>query len=95
MAVFKCEGYLFYMLGEFCIFSMQSVTTWKKGSKPKKQRSRILQAYKINILHTWRWPCRMKQVVKDSENQYNKAAWRWKHNLQYSLNNTVQQDAKI
>jgi hypothetical protein len=27
MAVFKCEGYLFYMLGEFCIFSMQSVTT--------------------------------------------------------------------
>jgi hypothetical protein len=33
--------------------------------------------------------------VKDSENQHNKAARRRKHNLQYTLNNTVQQDAKI
>jgi hypothetical protein len=50
---------------------------------------------KINILHTWRWPCRPKHVVKDSENQHNKAACRRKHNLQYPLNNTVHQDAKI
>jgi hypothetical protein len=34
-------------------------------------------------------------LAKDSENQQNKAARRWKHNLQYQLNNTVQQDAKI
>jgi hypothetical protein len=43
---------------------------------------------KINIwriLHTWRWPCRPKHVVKDSETQHNKAARRRKHNLQYPL----------
>jgi hypothetical protein len=33
--------------------------------------------------------------MKDSETQHNKAARRRKHNLQYPLNNTVQQDAKI
>jgi hypothetical protein len=45
-------------------------------------RSRILQAYEIkNILHTWRWPCRPKRVVKESDNQHNKAAYRRKHNL--------------
>jgi hypothetical protein len=40
---------------------------------------------KINILHTWRWACRPKHVVKDSENQYNRAARRRKHNLQNPL----------
>jgi hypothetical protein len=50
----------------------------------------------INILHTWRWPCRQKHVVKDSgKPTYNKATRRRKHNLQNPLNNTVQQDAKI
>jgi hypothetical protein len=45
--------------------NMQSVTTWEKGRQKKKQRSRILQAYENkNILHTWRWPCRPKHVVK-------------------------------
>jgi hypothetical protein len=37
----------------------------------KRQRSRILKHMKINIwriLYTWRWPCRPKHVVKDSEN---------------------------
>jgi hypothetical protein len=34
-------------------------------------------------------------VVKDGENQHNKAACRQKYNLQNPLNNTVQQDAKI
>jgi hypothetical protein len=32
--------------------------------------------------------------VKESENQHNKAARRRKYNLQNSLNNTEQQDAK-
>jgi hypothetical protein len=67
---------------------MQSVTTWKKDSEPKIQRSRIHKHMKINIwriLHTWRWPCRPKHVVKDSENQHNKAARRRKYNLQYPL----------
>jgi hypothetical protein len=44
------------------------------------------------------WPCSddlKKHVVKDSENQHNKAARKRKHNLQKPLNNTVQQDAKI
>jgi hypothetical protein len=50
---------------------------------------------KIYIIHIWRWLCRPKHVVKDSGNQHNKAARRRKHNLQYPLNNTVQQDAKI
>jgi hypothetical protein len=60
---------------------MQSVTTWKKAQK--KQRSRIFQAYENkNILHTWRWPCRPKHVVKDSENHHNEAIRRRKHNLQ-------------
>jgi hypothetical protein len=36
---------------------------------------------KINILHTWRLPCRPKHVVKDSENQRNKSTRRRKHNL--------------
>jgi hypothetical protein len=40
--------------------------------RAKNQWSRFLQAYK-NILHTWRWPCRPKHVVKDNENQRNKA----------------------
>jgi hypothetical protein len=48
---------------------------------------RILQTYENkNILHTWRWPCRPKNVVKDSENQHNKAVRRRKHNLQNPLN---------
>jgi hypothetical protein len=42
--------------------NVQSVTTWKKGNEPKKQRSRIL--------HTWRWSCRKKHVVKYSGNQH-------------------------
>jgi hypothetical protein len=64
---------------------------WPRGkySKPKKQRSRILKHMKINIwriVYTWTWPCRTKQVVKDSENlKYNKAARRRKHNLQNPL----------
>jgi hypothetical protein len=58
--------------------------------------SRFLQEYENkNILHTLRWPCRPKHVVKDSGNQHNKAVRRRKHNLQNQLNNTVQQDAKI
>jgi hypothetical protein len=36
-----------------------------------------------------------KHVVKDSENQHNKATRRRKHDLQNPLNNTVQQDIKI
>jgi hypothetical protein len=61
--------------------NMQRVTTWKKRQK-KKQRSRILRAYENkNILHTWRWLCRPKHVVK-----HNKAAHRRKHNLQNPLN---------
>jgi hypothetical protein len=38
----------------------------------KRQRSRILKYIKINIwriLHTSRWPCRPKHVVKDSGDQ--------------------------
>jgi hypothetical protein len=45
----------------------------KKGSEPKKQPSRIFKYMKINIrriLHTWRWPCRPKHVVKDSGKQH-------------------------
>jgi hypothetical protein len=41
--------------------------------KQKKQRSRLLKYTKINIwrlLHTWRWPCRPKHVVKDGGNQH-------------------------
>jgi hypothetical protein len=51
--------------------------------------------WKKNIPHTWGWPYRPKHVVKDSENQHNKAARRRKHKLQNPLNNTVQQDTKI
>jgi hypothetical protein len=43
----------------------------RKRQRKKKQRSRILKYMKLNrwrILHTWRWPCRPKHVVKDSEN---------------------------
>jgi hypothetical protein len=39
------------------------------------------QDISIFISHTWRWPCRPKHVVKDSENQHSKAAHRRKHNL--------------
>jgi hypothetical protein len=42
-------------------------------NQKKKQRSRILKYMKINIwwmLHTWRWSCRPKYVVKDSGNQH-------------------------
>jgi hypothetical protein len=45
----------------------------KKTANQKKQRSRILKYIKINIwriLHTWRWPCRPKHVVKDSGDQH-------------------------
>jgi hypothetical protein len=59
----------------------------KKCSKRKKSReAESFKRMKINIrrvLHTWRWPCRPKHVVKDSENQHNKAVHRRKHNLQY------------
>jgi hypothetical protein len=66
---------------------MQSVTTWKKGSEPTKQRKHM----EINIwriLHTWRWPCRPKHVVKDSGNQ-RKAGCRRRHNLQYPYASTI------
>jgi hypothetical protein len=42
---------------------METCRVWRKGRK--KQQSRILQAYENkNILHTWRWSCRPKHVVK-------------------------------
>jgi hypothetical protein len=53
---------------------------------------------KINIwsiLHTWRWPCRPKHVVRQWKPNTIKLARRWKRNLKCPLNNTVQQDAKI
>jgi hypothetical protein len=51
----------------------------------KSSEAESFKHMKINILYTWRWPCRPKHVVKDSENQHNKAARRRKHNLQYPL----------
>jgi hypothetical protein len=52
---------------------------------------------KYNIMNPLILPYfpQMMKVVKDSENQHNKATRRRKHNLQNPLNNTVQQDAKI
>jgi hypothetical protein len=65
-----------------CVCMLAFLYCLNRQTTTKKQRSRILQAYENkNILHTWRWPCRPKHVVRDSENQHNKAAcWR-KHNL--------------
>jgi hypothetical protein len=54
-----------------------------KEKKTAKQNPSSI--WKQNILHTWRWPCRPKHVVKDSENKHNKAARRRKHNLQNPL----------
>jgi hypothetical protein len=45
------------------------MTTRRKVKEKKKQGSRILQAYENkNILHTRRWPCRPKHIVKDGGN---------------------------
>jgi hypothetical protein len=65
--------------------NIQRVTTWKKAANQKNSEAESFKHMKINILHTWRWPCSPKHVVKDSENQHNKGARRWKHNLQYPL----------
>jgi hypothetical protein len=75
--------------------NVQSVTTWRKGSEPKsnkKQRSRILQTYK--------YPAHLKMAMAETCSETAKTntlklARRRKHNLQYPLNTTVQQDAKI
>jgi hypothetical protein len=73
--------------------NMQSVITWKKGKK--KLRSRVLQAYENKISYTPADGHVSRNMQRSSENQHNKAARRRIHNLQYPLNNTVQQDAKI
>jgi hypothetical protein len=56
--------------------TVQEQNTNKKHAEcdhVKKQRSKILKYMKINIwriLHTWRWSCRPKHVVKNSGNQH-------------------------
>jgi hypothetical protein len=76
--------------------NMQSATTWeKKASEQKKKRSRILQSYEN------KYPTHLKIAMyaetcnETVKTNTIKLACRRKHNLQYPLNNTVQQDAKI
>jgi hypothetical protein len=63
-----CRMFYFHMLEGFCLAASFS-------------RSKIFQGYENKTPYTWRWPCRPKHVVKDSENQHNKAARRQKHTL--------------
>jgi hypothetical protein len=62
-----------------------------KKKAEKKQGSRILQAYENKISYT----PEDDHVVKDSENQHNKAARRQKHNLQYPLNHTESESESL
>jgi hypothetical protein len=78
--------------------NMHSVTTWIKDSEPKKQRSRILEAYENKYMKN---PTHLKMAMwaetcgETVRTNTIKLARKRKHNLQNPLNNTVQQDAKI
>jgi hypothetical protein len=97
MVIFKCVGYFyFHMLEGFCFAAFFSAFfTWSHSACfPFVFCScAVFLLYFCCflacvfvclrfILYIWRWPCRPKHVVKDSENQHNKAAGRRKHNLQ-------------
>jgi hypothetical protein len=74
------EGYVsvcvqLYCVGFHCLSLHVLAECYHMGKKrQKKQRSRILQAYGNKISYA----NEDGHVVKDSENQHNKAAHRWK-----------------
>jgi hypothetical protein len=75
MAIFRCVGYVFSyalrillrcFLLLFLVHTLHVFHLWprgKEGREPKKA-TKSSEAESFNILHTWRWPCRPKHVVR-------------------------------